>query len=341
VIGNYDLPSRKAAYEAYENYANKAEVDAILTKLEKLQKKTIKLNRDANYWSQPVDSVVKLYDFKHYVPFKGRANKDTDDQFDIKTGVGREMQEVQNTFEGRISDSNNTIVQTMLDATHAAARAGRSGIDGQGLTLAIKNAVNSGMIKGITGDKDKRLKIKFEDRYKGDVDVAKLRGANAIFHYEPDGTITIIKIDDPQLREAIRRTYRDSNPVVGVLNSATSFFGQMHTRYNISFAPANFLIDGLTNTFNIASKEGWGVGVDYLKQLIGQQVLHGGLYKAGKFSAMYTAKKFGEIERLAKTDPDFRDLNEYVNAGGKVSYIRSLTAEGLAEDFEADDIELL
>jgi hypothetical protein len=37
----------------------------------------------------------------------------------------------------------------MLDATHAAARAGRSGIDGQGLTLAIKNAVNSGMIKGI------------------------------------------------------------------------------------------------------------------------------------------------------------------------------------------------
>ncbi len=336
VIGNYDLPSREAAYEAYKNYANKAEVDAILKKLENLQKKTIKLNRDANYWSQPVDSVVKLYDFKHYVPFKGRANKDTDDQFDIKTGVGREMQEVQNTFEGRISDSNNTIVQTMLDATHAAARAGRSGIDGQGLTLAIKNAVNSGMIKGITGDKDKRLKIKFEDRYKGDVDVAKLRGANAIFHYEPDGTITIIKIDDPQLREAIRRTYRDANPVVGVLNSATSFFGQMHTRYNISFAPANFLIDGLTNTFNIASKEGWGIGVDYLKQLIGKQVLHGGLYKAGKFSAMYTAKKFGEIERLAKTDPDFRDLNDYVNAGGKVSYIRSLTAEGLAEDFEAD-----
>lgn len=336
VIGNYDLPSREAAYKAYQEYANKAEVDAILTKLEKLQKKTIKLNRDANYWSQPVDSVVKLYDFKHYVPFKGRANKDTDDQFDIKTGVGREMQEVQNTFEGRISDSNNTIVQTMLDATHAAARAGRSGIDGQGLTLAIKNAVNSGMIKGITGDKDKRLKIKFEDRYKGDVDVAKLRGANAIFHYEPDGTITIIKIDDPQLREAIRRTYRDANPVVSVLNSATSFFGQMHTRYNISFAPANFLIDGLTNTFNIASKEGWGVGASYLKQLIGQQVLHGGLYKAGKFSAMYTAKKFGEIERLAKTDPDFRDLNDYVNAGGKVSYIRSLTAEGLAEDFEAD-----
>ena len=336
VIANYDLPSREAAYDAYKNYANKAEVDAILKKLENLQKKTIKLNRDANYWSQPVDSVVKLYDFKHYVPFKGRANKDTDNQFDIKTGVGREMQEVQNTFEGRISDSNNTIVQTMLDATHAAARAGRSGIDGQGLTLAIKNAVNSGMIKGITGDKDKRLKIKFEDRYKGDVDVAKLRGANAIFHYEPDGTITIIKIDDPQLREAIRRTYRDANPVVSVLNSATSFFGQMHTRYNIPFAPANFLIDGLTNTFNIASKEGWGVGASYLKQLIGQQVLHGGLYKAGKFSAMYTAKKFGEIERLAETDPDFRDLNDYVNAGGKVSYIRSLTAEGLAEDFEAD-----
>lgn len=336
VVANYDLPSRQAAYEEYEKYKYKEDVDKILKKIENLQKKTTELNKKANYWSQPVDNIVKLYDFKHYVPFKGRANKVIDDQFDVRTGAGRELQEVQNTFEGRISDSNNVIVQTMLDATHAAARAGRSGTDGQGLTLALKNAVNSGMIKGITGDKDKRLKIKFEDRYKGDVDVAKLRGANAIFHYEPDGTITIIKIDDADLREAIRRTYRESNPVVSILNSATSFFGQMHTRYNIPFAPANFLIDGLTNTFNIAAKEGWGVGIDYLKQLIGQQVLHGGLYKAGKFSALYTAKKFGEIERLTKTDPFFRDLNDYVNAGGKVSYIKSLTAEGLAEDFEAD-----
>ena len=331
VIANYDLPSRQAAYEEYKDYKYKTEVDEILKKIQKLEDKTVELNKKANYWSQPVDNVVKLYDFKHYVPFKGRANKVIDDQFDVRTGAGRELQEAQNTFEGRISDSNNVIVQAMLDATHAAARAGRSGVDGQGLTLALKNAVDSGMIKGST-----KLKIKFQDRYKGEIDVAKLRGKNAIFHYEPDGTITVITIDDPQLREAIRRTYREANPVVSVLNSATSFFGQMHTRYNISFAPANFLIDGLTNTFNIASKEGWGVGLDYLKQLIGQQVLHGGLYKAGKFSALYTAKKFGEIERLAKTDPFFRDLNDYVNAGGKVSYIKSLTAEGLAEDFEAD-----
>lgn len=336
VVANYDLASRQAAYDEYKDYKYKAEVDAILKKIQKLEDKTVELNKKANYWSQPVDNVVKLYDFKHYVPFKGRANKVIDDQFDVRTGAGRELQEAQNTFEGRISDSNNVIVQAMLDATHAAARAGRSGVDGQGLTLALKNAVNSGMIKGITGDKNKSLKIKFEDRYKGDVDVAKLRNQNAIFHYEPDGTITIIKIEDADLREAIRRTYRESNPVVGVLNSATSFFGQMHTRYNIPFAPANFLIDGLTNTFNIAAKEGWGVGVSYLKQLIGQQVLHGGLYKAGKFSALYTAKRFAEIERLAKTDPDFKDLNDYVNAGGKVSYIKSLTAEGLAEDFEAD-----
>ena len=331
VIANYDLASRQAAYDEYKDYKYKAEVDEILKKIQKLEDKTVELNKKANYWSQPVDNVVKLYDFKHYVPFKGRANKVIDDQFDVRTGAGRELQEAQNTFEGRISDSNNVIVQAMLDATHAAARAGRSGVDGQGLTLALKNAVDSGMIKGST-----KLKIKFDARYKGEIDVAKLRGKNAIFHYEPDGTITVITIDDPHLREAIRRTYREANPVVSVLNSATSFFGQMHTRYNIPFAPANFLIDGLTNTFNIAAKEGWGVGASYLKQLIGQQILHGGLYKAGKFSALYTAKKFGEIERLAKTDPDFRDLNEYVNAGGKVSYIKSLTAEGLAEDFEAD-----
>lgn len=297
-----------------------------------LQNKTIELNKRANYWSDPVANVVKLYDFKNYVPFKGRPDQvsDRDAQFDIKTGAGRELQEYQNTMEGRVSDADNVIVQTMLDAGLAAARAGRSGENGQGVTLAIKNAIDAGIIDGNTKEK-----IKFEDRYLGSTDLARIRKLNVIFHYEPDGTITLLKIDDKQLNQAIRRTYTESNPVIDFIGQGTSLIGQFHTRYNIPFAPANFLIDGLTNAFNISAQYGVGVGAKYMKELIGSSTLHGGLHKAGTFSSLYAAKRFDAIDKLAAEDPFYRDLYDYVKAGGRVSYAQSLTTRGIAEEFDA------
>jgi len=338
VVANYDTESRIEAQKQAEEKLKNAKYANVFTMVEDLQKETIKLNKRANYWSTPVDNVVKLYNFQHYVPLKGKpVNEKTDFQFDVRTGAGKELQDAQNTMEGRISDSNNVIVQTMLDATHAAARAGRSGSRdlkpseyGQGVTLAIKNAIATGVIEGSAKDR-----ILFEERYMGGVDLAKLRAQNVIFHYEPDGTITLLRINDPRLMEAIRRTYRESSPVVDFLNKGTSIIGQFHTRYNIPFAPANFLIDGLTNAFNISAQFGLGVGAKYMKELIGSSTRHGGLYKAGHFASLYAAKKFDAIDQLAAEDPFYRDLNEYVKAGGKVSYAQSLTTQGLAKEFDA------
>jgi len=338
VVANYDTESRIEAQKQAKEKLKNAKYANVFTMVEDLQQKTIELNKRANYWSTPVDNVVKLYNFQHYVPLKGKpVNEKTDFQFDVRTGAGKELQDAQNTMEGRISDSNNVIVQTMLDATHAAARAGRSGSRdlkpseyGQGVTLAIKNAITTGVIEGSAKDR-----ILFEERYMGGVDLAKLRAQNVIFHYEPDGTITLLRINDPRLMEAIRRTYRESSPVVDFLNKGTSIIGQFHTRYNIPFAPANFLIDGLTNAFNISAQFGLGVGAKYMKELIGSSTRHGGLYKAGHFASLYAAKKFDAIDQLAAEDPFYRDLNEYVKAGGKVSYAQSLTTQGLAKEFDA------
>jgi hypothetical protein len=338
VVANYDTESRIEAQKQAKEKLKDAKYANVFTMVEDLQQKTIDLNKRANYWSTPVDNVVKLYNFQHYVPLKGKpVNEKTDFQFDVRTGAGKELQDAQNTMEGRISDSNNVIVQTMLDATHAAARAGRSGSRdlkpgeyGQGVTLAIKNAIATGVIEGSAKDK-----ILFEERYMGGVDLAKLRAQNVIFHYEPDGTITLLRINNPRLMEAIRRTYRESSPVVDFLNKGTSIIGQFHTRYNIPFAPANFLIDGLTNAFNISAQFGLGVGAKYMKELIGSSTRHGGLYKAGHFASLYSAKKFDAIDQLAAEDPFYRDLNEYVKAGGKVSYAQSLTTQGLAKEFDA------
>lgn len=332
VITNLKAQSHAEARAVAEERKKDPKYEKLFKMVQDLQDKTIELNKRANYWSDPVANVVKLYDFKNYVPFKGRPDQvsDRDAQFDIKTGAGRELQEYQNTMEGRVSDADNVIVQTMLDAGLAAARAGRSGENGQGVTLAIKNAIDAGIIDGNTKEK-----IKFEERYLGPTDLARIRKLNVIFHYEPDGTITLLKIDDKQLNQAIRRTYTESHPVIDFIGQGTSLIGQFHTRYNIPFAPANFLIDGLTNAFNISAQYGVGVGAKYMKELIGSSTLHGGLHKAGTFSSLYTAKRFDAIDKLAAEDPFYRDLYDYVKAGGRVSYAQSLTTRGIAEEFDA------
>jgi len=332
VITNLKAQSHAEVRALAEERKKDPKYKELFEMVQDLQKKTIELNKRANYWSDPVANVVKLYDFKNYVPFKGRPDQisDRDAQFDIKTGAGRELQEYQNTMEGRVSDADNVIVQTMLDAGLAAARAGRSGENGQGVTLAIKNAIDAGIIDGNTKEK-----IKFEERYLGPTDLARIRKLNVIFHYEPDGTITLLKIDDKQLNQAIRRTYTESHPVIDFIGQGTSLIGQFHTRYNIPFAPANFLIDGLTNAFNISAQYGVGVGAKYMKELIGSSTLHGGLHKAGTFSSLYAAKRFDAIDKLAAEDPFYRDLYDYVKAGGRVSYAQSLTTRGIAEEFDA------
>jgi len=332
VITNLKAQSHAEARAVAKERQKDPKYKKLFEMVQDLQNKTIELNKRANYWSDPVANVVKLYDFKNYVPFKGRPDQisDRDAQFDIKTGAGRELQEYQNTMEGRVSDADNVIVQTMLDAGLAAARAGRSGENGQGVTLAIKNAIDAGIIDGNTKEK-----IKFEERYLGPTDLARIRKLNVIFHYEPDGTITLLKIDDKQLNQAIRRTYTESHPVIDFIGQGTSLIGQFHTRYNIPFAPANFLIDGLTNAFNISAQYGVGVGAKYMKELIGSSTLHGGLHKAGTFSSLYAAKRFDAIDKLAAEDPFYRDLYDYVKAGGRVSYAQSLTTRGIAEEFDA------
>ena len=48
-----------------------------------LNENTIELDRQANYWTQPVDNYKSFYGYKDYVPFKGRPQvSDNDDKFE-------------------------------------------------------------------------------------------------------------------------------------------------------------------------------------------------------------------------------------------------------------------
>ena len=315
--------------------ADKKEIDAVSDAIKAVHEITIDLNREANYWSQPVSNVVDFYGFKNYVPFKGRPEgKTIDEEFNIDSKrLGGEMQEGQDTFQGRMSESENPILQSLADGATAALRAGR-----KDLTLAVKNAVNKSarILHGkIIG------KIKFEDRFLGSVNKAMFGGENKIFHYNQDGTIDIIELTDKKQKEALRRSYRESQPVMDIVNKITSGIGQGHTRYNPAFAPMNFVRDSLTNAFTIGAELG-ASRAGKLISGISQDVASGGLYRALNYSSLYANGKFDQIKTLAGGDKAYnsltdkeryyRDLSDYVKMGGKVEYLQGVAARGKLEE---------
>lgn len=309
---------------------NKELITPIKDALKTVHNATIELNRRGNYWSQPVSNIVAFYGFENYVPLKGKPGEvqtKVDDLLNFDSQYnGREMQEATYAYDGRVSESDNVLLQSLSDGVRAALRAGRGGTaaDGTqfGISQTVKNAINQKLIAG------RKVKtIKFEDRYKMDADqTLKAKGETTFFHYNPDGSIEIYEISDKRLREAIRRTYRTSQPLLDAANNITSFIGQLHTRYNVAFAPMNFIRDTLTNSFTMGAEMGPGV-----IGAVASKVAQGGFRRAMKVSRLYKNGKFDEIAKLGEKDPYIKAMYEYIQLGGKVSYVQGV---GIQSQFE-------
>ena len=319
VIGGRLPREIKAISKLLDTSADKAEIDAVADALKVVTNKSIELNKYANYFSIPTQNIVDFYGFQNYVPFKGRPGREQiDEEFEIGSRrIGGEMQEGQDKFGGRDSESENSILQTLADGASASLRAGR-----KDLTLAIKNAVDQKLMRGTLKDK-----ITFEDRYLQDVRKQDMTGPDKIFHYNNDGTIDIIQINDKELSEAIRRQYRESSPVIDLVNRLTSGIGMMHTRYNPAFAPMNFVRDALTNAFTLGAEFGPAEAGRLLSQ-ISSDVADGGMAKAMRYSVLYARGDFDKINELAAKDPYYKDMQEYVKLGGRVSYLQGVAAKG-------------
>lgn len=319
VIGGRTPREIKAISKALDTTADKAEIDAVADALRVVADKSIELNRYANYFSIPTQNVVDFYGFKNYIPFKGRPGREQiDEEFEIGSRrVGGELQEGQDKFEGRVSESENPILQTLADGASASLRAGR-----KDLTLAIKNAVSQKLMRGSLKDT-----ITFEERFLQDARKESMTGPDKIFHYNNDGTIDIIQIGDKELSEAIRRQYRENSPVIDLVNRITSGIGMMHTRYNPAFAPMNFVRDALTNAFTLGAEFG-PVEAGRLLTQISSDVASGGMAKAMRYAVLYARGDFDKINELAAKDPYYKDMQEYVKMGGRVSYLQGVAAKG-------------
>ena len=315
----------------------KAAVDKAMKAMQGLHKSTIELDKESNYWSKPVQSVVDFYGWENYVPLKGKQNfvsKDEDLLNFDGPRLGKDYQESQNPFEGRETDADNSLIQSMVDATRAAMRAGRKDV-----TLAIKNAVEDKLLYG----KVVKEKIPFADRQLIPNMMVKtdsgsevpITGPNFVFHYNPDGTIDVVYLSAKDQREAIKRTYQDSQPLIDSLNWATSKIGQMHTRYNVAFAPMNFVRDALTNAFMLGADMGPKVAAQYIGA-IAAKVANGGLFKALRVARLYESGNFDEIARLAEKDPYVAAMYEYIQLGGKVSYLQGISSKSQQQELQRD-----
>ena len=335
VIGQRTPEQIAAITRKLDNAEFKSQIDAVETALQAVHQKTIDLNKEANYWSRPVANIVDFYGFKHYVPFKGRPGmRLTDDSFNLDSKqLGGEFQDGQDSMQGRMSESENPILQSLADGATAALRVGKKDV-----TLSIKNAIDpkNRILQGRIVER-----IKFEDRYKGEVNKQQISGDDKVFHYNEDGSIDVIQLSNPREKEAVRRSYRTNQPVIDLINRFTSGIGQMHTRYNPAFAPMNFVRDALTNAFTLGAELG-PAKAGRLLTGISADVASGGLYRALNYSNLYAQGKFDEINKLAGGDKPYdqlddkeryyRDMQDFVKKGGRVSYLQGVAAKGALDE---------
>jgi hypothetical protein len=300
-----------------------ATFEAISKNLKTMNDNNKVLNAEGNFWTTPVDNWAEFYGFQNYVPFKGKPDTEIEEaNYDPSKKMLVGLQEGVNAMEGRESQADNPIIQIMIDTVNAARRAGYKDV-----TLSIKNAVKQGYLSGVVNEGEKGIPF---DANRTE-NIKKQRGQNNIFHYEPNGDITVIELTNREQREAIRNTFKEDHPFISMLESITGTIAHFHTRYNPSFAPVNFVGDLMTNIFTMGAEFGPTTSGQLLKN-IAAVVGSGGLHKAGIAAVEYekngTKNLRKYIDKNSKDyDPFYADLVEYLERGGKVSYMQAFDTE--------------
>ena len=321
----------------------KESVEKIQALMQPIHKSTLALNKIADFNTNVSQNLIDFYGFKNYIPLKGEVKRDSqgeiikedatyDADFDY-TGerLSAELRQIPQGFDSRDSESSNGVTQTIVDAIQSTARAGRKDI-----TQAIINLIDQGHIKGKVGPK-----LPLSERYLGIEEIGQEKlSPNAIVHNNPDGSIQIISIDTTskmgeRLLRAIRPPIKDANiltETMALMNNATSFIGQTHTRYNPAFPFLNFIRDAITNFFIIAVENPAALP-RYTTEIARQLV--GGVGKTKKAINKFVDGDIEGLEAYAKKQgPDSiaQDLLDFLKKGGNVSYIQSLATSTQLEE---------
>ena len=333
-ISTDEVNLRKEQYKDYSE-TRKDAIQRIFTSFKALTDATKELNQIGNFWSAPVTNLTDMYNYQYYMPFKGLSKfnetKDPDimvryvDPNRITEGKSKVLLDQEYATGGRFSVSDNPILQVMFDSFRAAHRAGIVKA-----TEALKNSAKYDKVKNPngTGIINAEIVENIPLARREISDIEKYKGSpNVVFHYKEDGSIDVIKIYEPKLAAAIRYTYKKNNVTLDAANTITSWFGSMHTRYNWNFAPKNFVVDMLTNAWNIGGgKFGPANALVYIGD-VGASVMRNGLGKAMQVAYLHDKGDPASRKQLldmADKDPFVRDMVEMLRFGGKSVYIDSM-----------------
>ena len=311
-----------------------------------VQAETKRLNSIGNYAGPQALNIIDFYGWENYIPLK--STKDMDVVSDSLAQIldpttqrlSRDLKRLDASFEGQQEDAEDPFTQTVVDASLAASRAGRVRF-----TQAIFNSVttqieyiNSAGKKVKTTAMDGKVEriFSYEERYNNDPAIQELLlQKNTIIHHLPDGSLAIIKINDENLLTALRGVYDDKNTAVDILNHVTGAIGQMHTRFNFKFAPVNFIRDTVTNLYIIGTDLGLSDMLGFAQNAT-EQITKGGFKNTWQIIDMYNKGNMDALDayvkkELKKGNTYPRDMKDYLEEGGIVSYSQALSNQSAFE----------
>lgn len=299
----------------------------------------LELNQLGNFNPVQAMNIIDMYGWQNYIPLKGRKEDSEDmqqllDPNSSSIKLSRRDKSVAATFEGSVQDAADPFAQVIVDASQAAARAGRIKFT-EALYNAIKNKVKftdeAGQEKerGLLNGKVEKI-FTYEQRYKNDPDIQKaLDKKNTVVHFLDDGSLVILSIKDEKMLTAIRGLANEKNTLLDVANFITGGIGQLHTRFNLKFAPLNFVRDAITNLYLVGTDLGLSDMAGFANN-VAEQVYKGGMKNTWKIISMYNKDQLGELKkyvqieaRKGNTYP--RDMVEYLEQGGMVAITQSLS----------------
>ena len=337
-INKEEVELRLRQFEAMDP-AEKEAINKVMASIRELTAKTAELNKIGNYWSYPVTNIVGIYNYQNYMPFKGLAKHSIVDEMiepdGGRTKTSRILIDEEKAAHGRFTVSDNPILQTMSDAARAAGRAGRAEF-----MQAVLNASNPDKKKNPNGtgiiDADVVERVEFAD--KDTTDLSKYKGKSHIFVHSPDGSLSVIKVNEPDILKALRYQYKDNGFLMDLAAQLTSKVGSMHTRWNMNFAAKNFVSDTLQNAWNIgAGTVGPLSSLKYLIDTASTTIAKNGLGKSMEVAMLYENGDDASnlrLRKMAEKDEFVVALLKMLKFGGKTAYIQSMSLKSSLDQLE-------
>jgi hypothetical protein len=301
----------------------KAAIDKVRAALAKINEIERELSSEANYWSPQVDSVVASYQWGDtYVPFQGIPDADDSLDFNSKKLSG-ELTETAQAWDGRSTDFDSPILQSVYNAKRAAGRVGRKDL----INVTLVNNIKQGFLRAKSVDPEVYT---FDDRRAPDFDFSVLEGANKVLVYQPNGDVHVYELKEKDKIDALKLAYRKLKPgmqeALDKVGKVTSWFAQYHTRFNIAFPPMDFFTNTMTNFgFISAGKGGIKEGARYTAQTLSNVARSGLFTKAGNLSRALSSKNPVVLEKLVQSkDPFYSEAMDFIRLGGRSLYRQAL-----------------